>query len=126
LDVIVGGKTSKAPNKMPLYIEFYMGTQYVSTSPYRLPFDRTPGKARKCQEYKKKITVVIGPARYISTAMIPTSKSFSEYFWGTLYFLGCDFCGYDMDMFPPRYGCSCRPSFWNFVRNLGFSQAIRL
>ena len=32
-------------------------------------------KPSKCQEYKKKITVVvIGPARDISTAMIPTSK----------------------------------------------------
>jgi len=29
-----------------------------------------------------------------------------------------------MEVFPPRYGCSCRPSFWNFVRNLGYSQAI--
>ena len=29
-----------------------------------------------------------------------------------------------MDEFPPRNGCSCRPSFWNFVRNLGYSQAI--
>ena len=29
-----------------------------------------------------------------------------------------------MDVSPPRYGCSCRPSFWNFVRNLGYSQAI--
>ena len=25
---------------------------------------------------------------------------------------------------PPRYGRSCWPSFWNFVRNLGYSQAI--
>ena len=29
-----------------------------------------------------------------------------------------------MDVSPPRYGRSCRPSFWNFVRNLGYSQAI--
>jgi hypothetical protein len=29
-----------------------------------------------------------------------------------------------MDVFPPRYDCSCRPTFWNFVRNLGYSQAI--
>jgi hypothetical protein len=29
-----------------------------------------------------------------------------------------------MDVFPPRYGCSCRQSFWNFVRNLGYSHAI--
>jgi hypothetical protein len=29
-----------------------------------------------------------------------------------------------MDVSPPRYGCSCRPSFWNVVRNLGYSQAI--
>jgi len=29
-----------------------------------------------------------------------------------------------MDVFPPCYGCSCRPSFWNFVRNLGYSKAI--
>jgi hypothetical protein len=29
-----------------------------------------------------------------------------------------------MDVSPPRYGCSCRPSFWNFVRNLGYSHAI--
>ena len=29
-----------------------------------------------------------------------------------------------MDVSPPCYGCSCRPSFWNFVRNLGYSQAI--
>jgi len=29
-----------------------------------------------------------------------------------------------MDVYPPHYGCSCRPSFWNFVRNLGYSQAI--
>jgi len=29
-----------------------------------------------------------------------------------------------MDVYPPRYGCSCQPSFWNFVRNLGYSQAI--
>jgi hypothetical protein len=29
-----------------------------------------------------------------------------------------------MDVFPPRYGCSCRPTFWNFARNLGYSQAI--
>jgi hypothetical protein len=29
-----------------------------------------------------------------------------------------------MDVYPPRYGCSCRPSFWNFARNMGDSQAI--
>jgi hypothetical protein len=29
-----------------------------------------------------------------------------------------------MDVSPPHYGCSCRPSFWNFARNLGYSQAI--
>jgi len=29
-----------------------------------------------------------------------------------------------IDVFPPSYGCSCQPSFWNFVRNLGYSQAI--
>jgi hypothetical protein len=29
-----------------------------------------------------------------------------------------------MDVSPPRYGCSCRPSFWNIVRNMGHSQAI--
>jgi hypothetical protein len=29
-----------------------------------------------------------------------------------------------MDVYPPRYGCSYRPSFWNFARNLGYSQAI--
>ena len=29
-----------------------------------------------------------------------------------------------MDVSPPRYGCSYRPSFWNFARNLGYSQAI--
>jgi hypothetical protein len=29
-----------------------------------------------------------------------------------------------MDVSPPRYGCSCRPCFWNFVRNLGYSQGI--
>ena len=29
-----------------------------------------------------------------------------------------------MDVSPPYYGCSCWPSFWNFVRNLGYSQAI--
>jgi hypothetical protein len=29
-----------------------------------------------------------------------------------------------MDVSPPRYGCSCRPSFWNFARNMGDSQAI--
>ena len=29
-----------------------------------------------------------------------------------------------MDVSPPRYGYSCRPSFWNVVRNLGYSQAI--
>jgi len=29
-----------------------------------------------------------------------------------------------MEVSPPRYGCSCRPTFWNFVRNLGYSQAI--
>ena len=29
-----------------------------------------------------------------------------------------------MEVSPPRYGCSCRPSFWNFVRNLGYSQAV--
>ena len=31
-------------------------------------------RARKCQEYKKKNTVVVMPARDTSTAMIPTSK----------------------------------------------------
>jgi len=30
-----------------------------------------------------------------------------------------------MDVSPPRYGCSCRPTFWNFVRNLVYSQAIK-
>jgi hypothetical protein len=34
---------------------------------------------------QEKITEVVGPARDISTAMIPTSKQFSEYFWRTLY-----------------------------------------
>ncbi len=34
---------------------------------------------------QEKITVVVAPARDISTAMIPTSKWFSEYFWHTLY-----------------------------------------
>jgi len=29
-----------------------------------------------------------------------------------------------MDVSPPLYGCSCRPSFWNFARNMGYSQAI--
>ena len=29
-----------------------------------------------------------------------------------------------MDVSPPRYGCSCRSTFWNVVRNLGYSQAI--
>ena len=29
-----------------------------------------------------------------------------------------------MDVSPPRYGCSCQPTFWNFVRILGYSQAI--
>jgi len=29
-----------------------------------------------------------------------------------------------MDVSPPRYGRSCRLSYWNFVRNLGYSQAI--
>jgi hypothetical protein len=29
-----------------------------------------------------------------------------------------------MDMFPPCYGCSCRSTFWKFVRNMGYSQAI--
>jgi hypothetical protein len=30
-----------------------------------------------------------------------------------------------MDVSPPRNGCWCRPSFWNFGRNLGYSsQAI--
>jgi hypothetical protein len=29
-----------------------------------------------------------------------------------------------MDVFPPRYGCSCWLSLWNFVRNLGYSHAI--
>ena len=29
-----------------------------------------------------------------------------------------------MDVYPPRYGCSYRPSFWNFARNLGYSHAI--
>jgi len=29
-----------------------------------------------------------------------------------------------MDMSPPCYGCSCRPSFWNFVRILGYSKAM--
>ncbi len=29
-----------------------------------------------------------------------------------------------MDVSPTRYGFSCRPSFWNFVRNLGYSHAI--
>jgi hypothetical protein len=24
-----------------------------------------------------------------------------------------------MDVSPQRYGCTCRPSFWNFARNLG-------
>ena len=28
-----------------------------------------------------------------------------------------------MDVSPPRYGCSCRRSFWNFARNMGYSQA---
>ncbi len=32
-------------------------------------------KPRKCQEYKKKITVVVGLARDISTAVIPMSQS---------------------------------------------------
>ena len=35
-------------------------------------------KPTKCQGYEKKITVVVGPALDISTAMIPTSKLFSE------------------------------------------------
>jgi hypothetical protein len=29
-----------------------------------------------------------------------------------------------MDVFPPRYGFSCWPSFCNFARNLGYSHAI--
>ena len=29
-----------------------------------------------------------------------------------------------MDIFPPQKGCSCQPTFWNVVRNLGYSQAI--
>jgi hypothetical protein len=29
-----------------------------------------------------------------------------------------------MDVYPPCYGCSYRPSFWNFARNMGYSQAI--
>ena len=29
-----------------------------------------------------------------------------------------------IDVTPPRYGCSCPPSFWNYVRYMGNSQAI--
>jgi len=29
-----------------------------------------------------------------------------------------------MDVYPPRNGCSCQATFWNFVRNLGYSQAL--
>ncbi len=29
-----------------------------------------------------------------------------------------------MNVYPPHYGCSCRPTFWNFARNTGYSQAI--
>ena len=29
-----------------------------------------------------------------------------------------------IEVFPPRYGCSCLPSFSNFVRKLSYSQAI--
>ncbi len=38
-----------------------------------LPLNKQP-KARKCQEYKKGIMVVVGPVRNISTAMNPTAK----------------------------------------------------
>jgi hypothetical protein len=33
-------------------------------------------------------------------------------------------CGCAYGCVPPRYGCSCRPTFWNFARNMGYSQAI--
>jgi hypothetical protein len=33
-------------------------------------------------------------------------------------------CGCAYGFFPTTYCRSCRPSFWNFVRNLGYSQAI--
>ena len=45
-------------------------------------YRRTRGvrrRARKCHEYKKIFTVVVGPA--LSTTMIPTAKQFSEYFF---------------------------------------------
>ncbi len=38
--------------------------------------------------------------------------------WQTLYAVDVH-----MDVSPPRYGCSCRRSFWNFARNMGYSQA---
>ena len=48
-----------------------------------------------------------------------TSIIYIKGVWQPLYALDVH-----MDVSTPRYGRSCWPSFWNFVRNLGYSQAI--